>query len=642
MATSADTTLRSALRETLADLAPFPGRAATAWRVAAVCALVTGFAMMFHIPEAAISCYLVIFLMKADGAENTLVATIAIIAISLMVALMIPVIQSSVESALVRIVVMIIVSFIFIFIGAASKLGEGGSIIALIIVFILTLVNDVPLNGVISLALRYAWEMAILPMFMIAGFSLFFGRWSLSLQREELRERLMIARNALQIPRPSQNQALQDRLEAGNDDSHKRFMLIKILHQTSKEKTAKIKADIAASYQLIFAASALPQTAPENSCQHYQEQIDAMVQALDNGTPLPQPAACAVPHQNNTVFNSILQALRNIAGAEQTAYAKGENDSFFAADAFTNPAYQRFALKTTLAAILCYMFYAAINWQGIHTAMVTCYVASLGTAGDTIHKLLLRISGCLIGAAIGAVSILYLLPHMETVSALMVLVFFTVLLAAWVAAGSNKISYAGVQIGLAFTLTVLQGFGPTTDMDTARDRIIGILVGNFAVYLISTLVWPTPVSETIRSNLSKALSKIAALAATPPEQRMEKIATISEIEQALGEVRYCFYLLPFEPASLRPTTDQQQAYRKYTDVLATLNREICFSAENMSDFSERLHILSQRILNKQPIAGTNPHSDNNQPASSQPDNLTPQIIAEQITELETMIADSKL
>src|SRR5690606_26021662 len=156
----------------------------------------------------------------------------------------------------------------------------------------------------------------------------------------------------------------------------------------------------------------------------------------------------------------ILQSLRNLAGYEKTEYNKGTGESFLAADAFTNPVYQRFALKTTLAAILCYMFYAALNWDGIHTAMVTCYVASLGTAGDTVHKLALRITGCLIGALMGVISIVYLLPHLETVGGLMLLVFAATWVAGWVAAGSRKISYAGVQIGLAYTLSVLQGFGP--------------------------------------------------------------------------------------------------------------------------------------------------------------------------------------
>ena len=594
MATSVNDTLWNAIRETLADLAPFPGRMATAWRVAAVCALVAGIAMMFHIPESAISCYLVIFLMKADGAENTVVATAAIIAITLLVALMVPVLAWTVESALLRILVMIAVSFIFIFLGAASKLGEGGSIVALIIAFILSLVNEVPINGVISLALRYAWEMAILPMFVIAGFSLFFGRWSLTLLREELRERLLVARKVLADNNPIMNPLLREKLGAANEDENKRSMLVKILHQTTKKRLAHIQTDITASYQLLFAASALPADLSAEKRQHYAGQIDKMVDALDKDAPLPPPEAMPDTSAQRQEAG-ILQALRNIAGSEKTDYRKGSGDSFFAADAFTNPIYQRFALKTTLAAILCYVFYAAINWQGIHTAMVTCYVASLGTAGDTIHKLTLRITGCLVGAAIGVASLIFLMPQLESVGSLMVLVFAVALLAAWVSAGSEKVSYGGVQIGLAFTLTVLQGFGPTTDMDTARDRIIGILVGNFAVYLVSTLIWPAPVVTVIRQRLSDAARKIAEIASVAPDERMEMINTAAETERLLDEVRYCFYLLPFEPAALRPSEKLEKTFDGFADQLASLNKEVYFSDQVMPDAVERLNALSLRI-----------------------------------------------
>lgn len=594
MATSANYRLWDAIRETLADLAPFPGRMATAWRVAAVCALVAGIAMMFHIPESAISCYLVIFLMKADGAENTVVASAAIIAITLLVALMVPVLAWTVESALLRILVMIVVSFIFIFLGAASKLGEGGSIVALIIAFILSLVNEVPINGVISLALRYAWEMAILPMFVIAGFSLFFGRWSLALLREELRERLLVARNALSDSNPIMDPLLREKLGAANEDENKRSMLVKILHQTTQKRLARIQTDITASYQLLFAASAFPADMATEKRQHYAGQIDKMVDALDKNAPLPTPEAMPdtlVQRQEA----GILQALGNIAGSEKTDYRKGSGDKFFAADAFTNPVYQRFALKTTLAAILCYVFYAAINWQGIHTAMVTCYVASLGTAGDTIHKLTLRITGCLIGAAIGIASLIFLMPQLESVGSLMVLVFAVALLAAWVSAGSEKVSYGGVQIGLAFTLTVLQGFGPTTDMDTARDRIVGILVGNFAVYLVSTLIWPAPVVTVIRERLSDAMRKIAEMASVTPDERPEMINTVAETERLLDEVRYCFYLLPFEPAALRPSPKLEKTFDGFVDQLASLNKEVYFSEAVIPDAVERLNALSLRI-----------------------------------------------
>jgi multidrug resistance protein MdtO len=594
MATSAEQTLWRSIRETLADLKPFPGRLATAWRVAAVCALVAGIAMMFHIPESAISCYLVIFLMKADGAENTVVATAAILAITLLVALMIPVLQWTVESALLRILVMIAVSLVFIFLGAATKLGEGGSIVALIIAFILSLVNQVPINGVISFALRYAWEMAILPMVVIAGFNLYFGRWSLRLLRDELRDRLRVARNALLSNNAVTASLLAQKLAAANDDENKRSMLVRILHQTSGAKIAKIQGDIAASYQLLFAVSALPADTAGERRKDYSDHIDTMVEALNKGVAIPPPDLELRPSHSNCEAG-LLQALRNIAGNGNTAYSKGSSDSFFAADAFTNPIYQRFALKTTLAAIVCYMFYAAINWQGIHTAMVTCYVASLGTAGDTIHKLSLRIVGCLIGAGIGIASLIFLMPQMESVGSLMVLVFGVALLAAWVTAGSEKISYGGVQIGLAFTLTALQGFGPTTDIATARDRIIGILVGNFAVYIVSTLIWPVPVKTVIRQRLSDAAKKIADIAAAPCEQRMAMIATVAETERLLDEVRYCLYLLPFEPNGLRPSPELEKTFSVAADQLASLNKEVYFSSEAIPGAAARLNSLSLQL-----------------------------------------------
>ncbi|WP_084479968.1 FUSC family protein [Brucella pseudogrignonensis] len=591
MAPPARRGVSAALRETVSDLAPFPGRMATAWRVAAVCAIVAGIAMMFNIPESAISCYLVIFLMKADGAENMVVAIAATLAITLLIALMIPIIQWTVESASLRIVIMIAVSFAFIFLGAASKLGEGGSIVALIIAFILTLVNEVPVNGVISIALRYAWEMAILPMLVIAIFSLYFGEWSVTLLRQELRGRLVLARQTLlNGPTP----LVADKLAAGNDAEDKRAMLVKILHQTSQQNAAQIRADIPASYQLLFAVSALPQAASVESRQSIAGQIGAMVDALDRGEPLPPPQLA----ENDLPcgpLKAMRQALNTLAGQQEPSYKKGAGERFFAADAFTNPAYQRFALKTTLAAILCYMFYAAINWQGIHTAMVTCYVASLGTAGDTLHKLALRIAGCLIGAVIGVASIIFLMPQMESVGGLMLLVFFVALLAAWVAGGSEKLSYAGVQIGLAFTLTVLQGFGPTTDMDTARDRILGVLVGNLAVYLVSTLIWPAPVVTVIRQHLAQAARKIAQIAACPAATRMEMITTAAEVEQLLGEVRYCFYLLPFEPLRLRPSEAMEKTFESLSDQLASLNKDVYFCEGEADDSARRLEALALGI-----------------------------------------------
>src|SRR5437762_2144347 len=68
--------------------------------------------------------------------------------------------------------------------------------------------------------------------------------------------------------------------------------------------------------------------------------------------------------------------------------------SFFVSDAFTNPAHVHFARKVTFAAMFCYIFYMAIDWSGIHTALITCTFIALESTGATLHKGALRIGGC--------------------------------------------------------------------------------------------------------------------------------------------------------------------------------------------------------------------------------------------------------
>jgi len=161
-----------------------------------------------------------------------------------------------------------------------------------------------------------------------------------------------------------------------------------------------------------------------------------------------------------------------------------------AADAFTNPAYVHFALKVTLAAMACYIIYTGLDWPGIHTAFITCCIISLESIGATLRKGALRIAGCLAGGSLGFLSIMYLIPRMESIVSLAFLIAAVTALAAWVAAGSERIAYGGLQIALAFYMCVLQGFAPSTDFDTIRDRLVGILLGIAVTTLAFRYLWP--------------------------------------------------------------------------------------------------------------------------------------------------------
>jgi uncharacterized membrane protein YccC len=159
-------------------------------------------------------------------------------------------------------------------------------------------------------------------------------------------------------------------------------------------------------------------------------------------------------------------------------------------DAFTNPAHVQFALKVTFAAMFCYIVYEAIDWTGIHTAFITCTFIALESTEATLYKGTLRIVGCVIGGALALFTILFLMPHMETIASLVVVVALASAIAGWVATGSQRISYAGLQIAFAFFYSVFQGYAPDTDLDNVRNRVVGILFGLIVTGLVFQYIWP--------------------------------------------------------------------------------------------------------------------------------------------------------
>src|SRR5262249_30069782 len=182
----------------------------------------------------------------------------------------------------------------------------------------------------------------------------------------------------------------------------------------------------------------------------------------------------------------IIDLMKQALGPEGVAaeVASHERARLFVPDAFTNANYVRYALKGALAVMICYTLQSAVDWPGIRTCLITCLIVGLGSEGATIQKGRLRISGALVGAAMGFLALLFLVPVMESITSLVLLVAAGTAIAAWVAVGSPRVAYAGVQIAFAFFVCVIQGFEPSWHFYTIRDRLIGILLGNVVITLV--------------------------------------------------------------------------------------------------------------------------------------------------------------
>ena len=229
-----------------------------------------------------------------------------------------------------------------------------------------------------------------------------------------------------------------------------------------------------------------------------------------------------------------------------------KSKSLFASDAFTNPAHVHFALKVTLAAMFCYIVYEAIDWSGIHTALITCTFIALETTGATLHKGVLRIGGCVIGGALALLTIVFLMPHMETIASLIVVVACASAVAGWVATGNEMISYAGLQLAFAFFYSVFQGYAPDTDLDNVRNRVVGILFGLIVTGIVFAYIWPEHTIDRLRDALRAALRQLARLLEIPrPETsietgKAEAHALIAETSKSLDQAKRYVELTHFE------------------------------------------------------------------------------------------------
>lgn len=497
---------------------------------------------------------------------------------------------------------------------------------ALIIAFVLTLIVQAPFGDAATLALREAWAMAALPMLLMVGFNLLLGFSPVALLRDKLRARLAVAAEALET---GDSAALRDLLREGNALFEPQALASRLLRMVPRAAAQQIAADVRAGYALMLAVSALPADHDPARRNALAEQIRTAHAALGKGeAPLPPSPIPPIPIPPRPPAHLIAQgppedanadqvdahpseraawnALGVLAGAPEPEVVPTPKTPFVAPDALSNPAYTRFALKTTAAAVICFLIYTAIDWQGIHTAMITCYVAALGTTGETVHKLALRIIGCLIGAALGVAAIFWVIPQIDGIGALMVLVFFGCLVGAWVSTGPERIAYAGVQVALAFLLTVLQGFEPSVSLDTAQGRIVGILLGNLVVYLIFTRIWPAPVEGEVRALFARALSALARMARLAPARRANAVGSAAAVEALVGKADEVLRLLPYEPHKLRPPPRREAALHDAVDEIEALNRAIWLSHDQ--DLEQTVAQLDQLAERFHEPAGEDPVS----------------------------------
>ena len=601
MAISVRESCEGRLAELLRLLMPFPGRLEFTIRLALICALTTLVVEIYQTPEPALTVYLVFFLNKPDRGTSLILSLAMLALFSLIVSSVILVAIIVIDQPVWRVTSMAAISLGLLFLASASKLRPISGTVALIVAFALDELGTVHGGEIATRALLYVWLFVAIPAGVSIVVNLSLAPPPRLLAEKMLARRLRLAAAMLGATEDAGiRRDFTECLREGNGELLKWLKLALVEKSAAREHIEALRQAAVSSFEILALIDVMDRDAdaalPMPLRERLTHTLDVMARILDDGSyPVDiefEEAADgepSLPPRAAEVLASIRETLITFAEAApdtQPAGPEKKSSGFFLPDAFTNPEHVRYALKTTAAAMFCYVLYLLLDWPGIHTIFITCYIVSLGTTAETVEKLTLRILGCLVGAASGITAIVYLIPSITSIGALMIVVFFGALVSAWVAAGSPRIAYAGFQIAFAFFLCVIQGSGPSFDMTTARDRVIGILLGNIVVFVLFTNVWPVSVGKDIDPTIAALMRRLSGLLTevSKPVRRSQA----PEAQEMLSGIERDLNLALYEPPSLRPDDSWIGVRRRAAEDIGALFGPLLLSVDKDFRFSAQI------------------------------------------------------
>jgi multidrug resistance protein MdtO len=538
--------------ETLAvELASREGRWAAVARIATGSTITVIIAMVFQIPQPTYMAYIGFLISKDEKSATVTAALGGLVAATLAVLLVLGLELIDTSEPALRLPLMAMATFVAMFTARTFALGPISFLAGFVIVLLQSVVDDVRSPEALTRLTLWTWVVIFVPVTVTIIVNLLFGQGAVTFMDRSVRKVLTgweasLANGDYRKSLPEWRAQLLPLLEIAQHSTQKKGP------RPSRLTVPVIRALLDAL--VIF--EALPDDLPADLRDELTSRLRACRQAIESDAVPPMPDSPAPPSQSvgasneqspaviavHSALSAALNAMLRPPVPPNNTKAHRPPRQLFVADAFSNPAHWQFALKTTMAVMISYAIYQLLDWPGMRTAIVTCFFVALSSLGETVHKLLLRLSGAVIGGLIAGLCIVFVLPHLTDIGQLCVLVAVVSVGAAWVATSSELLSYAGMQIAFAFFLGILQGYAPATDLTVLRDRVAGILLGNIVITIVFSSFWPQSARSAVRAALADALRAIGEVIRWPRNAEEARMRTV----QALGRADHLRTLSLFE------------------------------------------------------------------------------------------------
>lgn len=525
---------RSWLQYWREDLQQTPGRLASSLRIALTSVLVVVAMQVLHVPYIAYGLYVILLVAHDNPAVSLRMGIASIFAASCALSISLIVVILTDNDPMARVLSLAAITFVAGMITVATSVPALGPILGLIYgVGIAFWENHAPADTLVKDSL---WLLAAISTGISGALAVgyaFASRSPADRLAEQLRTRYRALETMFQTY--ASDSTDQQRFTAAERVSRlagagQRGML-EVYNQIVDRNLESGGLPIGVRIHITLLAELMDSSAAfglqaefsdlelQSRCKIIAQQCGHLARELRPSPELELKAGDSVRSTHLDRVEAILRSLQTIPAADDASRAglvalPSKQVPFLLPGAVGKTENVAFALKISLCATSCYILYHAVDWPGISTAVITVMITGLVSTGAMKQKLTFRFLGAIVGGLVlGLGAEVFLFPFIDSITSLVLVIGPISFLCAWVA-GGPRFNYVGLQMAFAFYLTSLQGFGPPTELEPSRDRIVGILLATLVMWFVFDQIWPVrTITETRRvvASVLKDASRVVAL-----------------------------------------------------------------------------------------------------------------------------------
>ncbi|MEX3936393.1 FUSC family protein [Paraburkholderia phymatum] len=562
-----------------------PGRANVMLRCVSGSALVITISMALQVPFLAVSLIAVFLVTQSNVVMTRLVGLVFIIGVTLAVGIAILVIKLTYDYPLLRILLSAAVFLFSVYMMRVAKIGAAFFLVGIVVIYFQSFVD---LTDNAEALVRLALWIWVAVSYAIA-ITLLINTLCLPVEpMQQLQDGMLgqlatVDAGLAYLERGARAVGVPDARQVQSG-----ILMLQRLLQFSMMRDADYRTHQGFHLALVTTVSRLHAATadlPESTAEIPAGVPSALRAACERlGHAIRTGGRFTVPERLTNVADELmpgaLQQMRDAllafasrSAAPESSETKREKGRFLVPDAFSNPVYVQFALKTLLATMAGYFFYLATDWQGIHTIMLTSLIVAQPSLGASSRRAVLRIGGAALGSVSALAMVVWVVPRIDGIVGLLLMSLPVIAVGAWVSAGSERTSYAGTQLMFTFAIVLLEQFGPVTDLTGIRDRMVGILLGVLISVVVHASLWPEAEGEALRQRVARLLRSLAARLRQPGDA-----VTPTALWAELGDCEAMAARVALEPG-WQMGEGQHEGFQHYVQTILAQTREIFLAAD---------------------------------------------------------------